>query len=253
MERKPVTRKRRAGFTLLEILLGMSIFAIGGVAVLSLFIANANRAERAANDSRAVNIAASVRSTLEAALRSPPMQLDGGERRLYPIAFPFATLDPAFSRLRSQAGVDYELNRPKLDSSKTYFFELPKDPFRGRDSTTQAFTVLPKDLLNQDGRAIEVLGGQAMNRVLFMKPSAIGLAGNERLGDDLDIDDADAYAFSFFITRSVERSPYTIRGTKPLLEGLYVVQLRVFKGYDLTPGANNAPIQEFTFTLGSQE
>lgn len=259
MDRSPVTTRRRKlirGFTLLEILLGMSIFAIGGVAVLSLFISNANRAQRAANDSRAVNIAASVRGSLEAALRSPPLQLDSGERRLYPLSFPFATLDAGLSNLRSEAELDYQGNLQQLERSQTYFFELPEEPFKGSESSALAFTVLPKDLLDQDGRAMPVIGGGNVNRVWYMKPSTMGLAGKQGgdgVGEEVDIDDSDAYSFSFFITRSVERSPYEIGGQNPLLDGLYVVQLRVFQGYDATPGVTNEPIQEFTFTLNSQE
>lgn len=247
MKRK---RSTKLGFTLLEILLGMAIFAIGGVAVLSLFIANANRAERAANETRAVNIAASVRGVLEAALRSPPVQLDGGERRLYPISFPFATLQGDLSPLRS-ANNDYPQRIDEVENSVTYFFELPDGQFRGTTSNADAFSVLPKQLRNIAGEQVSGLNGQQENRVWFVKPTTFSIAGEDELGGDIDLDDSDAYSFSLFITRSVERSHFETDGENRLLDGLYVVQLRVFKGYDFA-NQTNVPIQEFTFTLNAQ-
>lgn len=265
--------RRDKGFTLLEILLAIAIFALGGVAILSLFLAQATRAKHAADANRAIEIAATVRSTLEAALNSPPRVIGqaNAARFLYPVAFPFASLtnqSPRYGANKMGDG-DSPVPHREFDTAQvpTWFLELPKQPFQGDgDRVRRGETVMffPSDLKDINGNAMSSPsigadpGGLSRDdlRVFYWKPEITSLIAKEKLGSRLDTDDSDIYAFNFRVDRSVSRSdlPNPAGGAeKMLLPGLYVVRLRVFRGYDPEPGARNVPVQEFEFTIATTE
>ncbi len=256
------------GFTLLEILLSIAIFALGGVAILALFLSNTNRARQAADANRAVEIASTVRETIEAALASPPVVVGTGDnaRYLYPVAFPFASLTNLSTRSGPNQAIDgrspVDLSRFENDPVPTYFLELPKDPYRGeaQGSAVRGRTVmfLPADLRDRQGNPARVRDyggstGQIVSdlRVFYWKPDAMSIAGEAALGSGLDRDDADIYAFNFRIDRSVSRAdfPDPRGGGNMLLPGLYQLRLRVYRGYE--PGA--LPFEEFVFAIRALE
>ena len=236
-----MTRKANRGFTLVEVLLAMAIFAIGGVSILALFLANSTRAARAADRNRAVEIASSVRAALETAMIAPPVvQAGSGSQkdRLYQLALPQFTLDAPAVQATSSPTTE----------TPVYYFRLPTEPFVGGAKPPGQYTVLPRELLDITGKALKVANGEP--KAWYFRTTPLSRRTEKELGPTSDRDEREAYSFNFFIRRSVARSDIESSGrgaTRSLLEGLYVVQLRVYKGYD--EQGQNTPIEEFTFYL----
>jgi type II secretory pathway pseudopilin PulG len=259
-------RQSSRGFTLLEILLSIAIFALGGVAILALFLAFTDRARQAADANRAVEIASTVRETIEASLASPPIVVGTGEnvRYLYPIAFPFASLVNLSTRSgpnQAKDGVSpVDLTRFENDPVPTYYLELPKQPYRGEGAIQRGLTMmfLPGDLRDRTGAVARVLdlgaGASqtvANSMVFYWRPDSMSIAGERALGPGIDRDDADIYSFNFRIDRSVARADFNDPrgGGKMLLPGLYQVRLRVYRGYQ----ENELPFEEFVFAVRALE
>lgn len=263
-------RQIRGGFTLLEILLAIAIFALGGVAILALFIAQANKAKLAADANRAIDIAGTVRATIEAAVRANPRTIGTGEniRYLYPISFPFASLANESPRYgdNKQADGETTIDAQGWDSDPvlTYYIELPKEPFRGESQPVRGknVTFFPADLRNISGAVVSSprIGsapertGEEL-RVFYWKPDVLSVSGSRQIGDRLDNDDSDIYSFNFRIDRSVARTDLpdpADASVKQPVPGLYVVRLRIFRAYDITSNTN-VPIHEMQFTIAATE
>ena len=250
------TTHHSRGFSLIEILIAMVIFALGGIAILTLFISQYRNILEAAEMNRCMEIAESTRSALEASLQSTPTVIwtgpsKDGFRKLYPFALPFATLR-SFSPRDERAGVP---TIEELEESRTSFFELPQAPYTGDSSPPEAYTWLPRQFTDAKGVAIPIEDpGQARNAVWYMKPTVQTVSGKNVLGKDIDLDDRDVYSFMVVIRKSVARSDVDNIGSKGKipLDGLYVAQLRIFKGYD-PRSTINAPIRVFNFTLVAAE
>jgi prepilin-type N-terminal cleavage/methylation domain-containing protein len=264
------TKDARSGFTLLEILISIAIFAIGGVSILSLFLASANTARKAADANRAVDIATSVRSCIEAAVLAPPILVnrEGRRTRLFPVAFPFASLknlSPRFGPNRANRDGDSRVKIKELenDAIPSGYMELPYEPFGGESNMVEGkhFTFFPKDMVDIKGDPVRVDADETIEaakdsdvRVFYCRPHAFSLVSKDQLGPRLDSDENDVYAFNFFIRKSVARSALADPkgGGNKLLEGLYVAHVRVFKSYDPNI-TNNRPVQEFQFTIAAME
>ncbi|NUQ35799.1 MAG: hypothetical protein HUU29_12765 [Planctomycetaceae bacterium] len=235
-----------------------AIFAIGGVALLALFLLHINDAAKAATANRALEIASSVRASLEASLRSPMTVQSGGvERTVYPFAFPFASLENLSPR--ADVPLDFELadNFRKLSDIPTVFFELPKKEWKGDFGDRSALSILPLDLMTREGIYLDpnrLDRDRQKNKVWYYKPTALTVIGDEKLDTETaDLDDRDSYAFNILLRRSVMRAhrPPPGEGAKPVLPGLYVFHIRIFKGYD--PSVTNEPVYEFDMTLVAPE
>jgi len=267
-------RHIRSGFTLLEILLAIAIFALGGVAILALFIAQANRAKLAADANRSIEIAASVRAALEAAVQAPPLVIGKGEtaRYLYPLSIPFASLTNLSPRYgeNMEVGGDTRTDVEGMDKDPVpaYFLELPKKPYRGNSANDvvrgETVMVYPMDLKDIKGSPVKSprlgAGGDKTGndlRVFYWTPDILSAAGKNLIGERIDNDDSDIYSFNFRIDRSVARTDIpdvADPSVKSLVPGLYVVRLRVYRGYDPAPNTPEKFLtHEFQFTIAATE
>ena len=114
---------------------------------------------------------------------------------------------------------------------------------------------MPRQLGDVKGNQIAAEDpGQTHNAVWYMKPTVQTVSGRNVLGQSVDLDDRDAYAFMLVIRKSVARSDVDDMkgGSKMRLDELYVAQLRIFKGFD-PRSANNTPLRTFHFTVVAAE
>ena len=64
-------RNTRKGFTLTEILVALAIFALGGTAIMALFITNVRLSRQAMDYTRAAEITRNIRSLMTQSLSRP--------------------------------------------------------------------------------------------------------------------------------------------------------------------------------------
>ena len=85
-------QRTRRGFTLTEILVAMAIFALGGSAIVALFITNARLSRQAMDYTRASEIGRNVRSLVSHALSRPVPTDTLGNVPIYKFDYPGTSL-----------------------------------------------------------------------------------------------------------------------------------------------------------------
>jgi prepilin-type N-terminal cleavage/methylation domain-containing protein len=258
-------RTRRRGFTLTELLVALAIFALGGTAIMSLFLTNIRLSRQAMDYTRAAEITRNVRSLMTMSLTRPILLEEGGPGRdpvsMYQFYYPGTSLtaDPQ-QFLRDYERGDRSASRAREEFGgtsieNTVFFTLPTEMFSvgAMDDQTGAYiTRLPDQALDGRTGAQRTFEQGRSPRVFRFKPDSLRTAG---VIDGFDPDDRMFYQFDVNIRRSVARSsaadPQNPDFMLPL-EDLFVVHIRVFKGYEFDADpADNDPYFEWDFYLNA--
>jgi len=255
------TRKhlRRRGFTLTEILVAMAIFALGGSAIVALFITNARLSRQAMDYSRAAEISRNIRSLLSQSLSRP---IATNNDPVYKFDYPGASLTfrpMEYIRTVEQGSTGTKDNNVGgTPVENAVFFKLPKQMFnaqtKGEEALRQVMTMLPNDATDNGGFARNFANGRP--EVFRLLPDKLRTAGAV---DGLDPDDRMFYAFDFSIRRSVARAEVedpARPGIKAPLEDLFVVHVKVYKGFDFKEDNSgtevvNDPLYEWDFYLNA--
>lgn len=266
-------RTKKKGFTLTEILIALGIFAIGGTAIMALFITNVRLSAQAMDYTRAAEIQRNVRAMLTQAVSRADGVSD--EATIYEFTYPSSSLtfvpSKYISEVEQQGETFVEIPIEKhagTPSENTIYFRLPRKEFDVEhvdytdvpsEAMKRVMTSLPNEACDARGRQItwgaDASGGPEVFR---FKPAKLRQAG-ALFG--FDKDDRMFYSFDFSIRRSVARSGVAEDGNsakKELMSGLYVVHLRVYKGFSLPEengGApvDNSPIYETDFLITAAE
>ncbi|MBK9976160.1 MAG: type II secretion system protein [Planctomycetes bacterium] len=256
---KPVTRRFKRGFTLTEILVAMAIFALGGSAIVALFITNARLSRQAMDYTRAAEISRNVRSLITTSLSRPILI---GNEPVYKFDYPGSSLTfrpTEYTKLYEQGktGGEVPASLGGTPVENSLFFKLPKNMFdvriRGEENLRQVQTWLPNDATDANGGARSFPNGRP--EVFRLMPDRLRQAGAL---DGLDPDDRMFYSFDFTIRRSVMRSEVedpSIPGGKVPLNDLFVVHVKVYKGYEYREEAGeevvNDPLYEWDFYVSA--
>ncbi|MDC1142769.1 type II secretion system protein [Planctomycetota bacterium] len=263
-------RRTKKAFTLTEILIALGIFAIGGTAIMSLFITNIRLSQQAMDYTRAAEIQRNVRSLLTQAVTRPISVNESST--VYEFHYPETSLSFVPSEyLRDETGNSGSYAKPNMDViagtsvENTIYFKLPNEQF---DANLIDYDQLPtaglkRKLTSLPNEACNVNGGQVSfpelpdgPQVFRFMPSVVRQSG---LMDGFDKDDRMFYSFDFSIRRSNARaSVEQVKnpGVKAPLEALYVVHLRVYKGFSLPEDnegdvVQNTPIYETDFYISA--
>lgn len=254
---------KRRGFTLTEILIAMAIFALGGVSIVGLFIANMRMARNAMDASRASEIMRNVRALVTSSLSRPIAY--GDTRTVYRFDYPGTSLKFKPGKLVELEGegtrppMSPEARRAMFGSleDNVVFFELPQRPFDAtlwgsNQSRDEMSTLLPDEALTRTGdRKFTGTPPEVFRFVPdAMRSSAITYG--------YDSDDRIFYSFDFYIHKSVSRSSSSPDkgGQKAALDDLYVVHLRVYKGFEFADEyggekQTNRPFFEWDFLIAA--
>ncbi len=257
-------RTNKRGFTLTEILIAMAIFALGGVSIVGLFIANMRMARNAMDATRSAEIMRNVRALVTASLTRPISLND--RLTVYRFDYPGTSLKfkpkDLVDRETGNTGVGGgpNANRDLFGSleENMVFYQLPDKPFDAtlwgsEDARRQMTTTLPNDGL---GRTGERKFTGTPPEVFRLLPDNLRNAG---VLTGYDVDDRVFYSFDFSIRRGVSRSSAPIAGSsgpKLVLDDLYVIHLRVYKGFDFASdnenqAQNNKPYFEWDFLVSA--
>ncbi len=248
---------KRRGFTLTEILVALAIFALGGTAIMALFITNIRLSRQAMDYTRAAEITRNARSLMTQAV-SRPIVL-GDEDRIYQFSYPGTSLTLEPKKYREQheqsttstgGATEESMGGTAVDNS--VFFRLPKVMFNaaaaGSDNDLM-ITDIPSDGLQGNGAGRNWENGDPM--VFRFKPDMMRRSG---VIDGMDPDDRMAYQFDLQIRRSVLRSGVKdakgVGGMQPL-DDLFVVHIRIYKGFEFDPGVQNDPFFEWDFYVSA--
>ncbi len=245
-------RRARRGFTLTEILVALAIFALGGTAIMALFITNVRLSRDAMNYTRAAEITRNARSLMTQAVSRPIPY--GESENLYAFYYPGTSLEFRPDHYirdiesRETASVPNEAAIGGDALSNTLFFRLPTLAFiAGGDMTgDQMVTDLPGDARTSSG-APRTWAQGGNPRVFRFKPDRLRMAGAT---DGLDEDDRMSYQFDLQIRRSVLRSGVeeaTGRGGKQPMDDLFVVHIRVYRGFEFDGDVITDPFFEWDF------
>jgi prepilin-type N-terminal cleavage/methylation domain-containing protein len=242
-------RNRRKGFTLTEILVALAIFALGGTAIMALFITNIRLSRDAMDHTRAAEITRNVRSLMTMSLSRP---IPAGDTQLYQFSYPGTSLtfnprrhlDEEGRRRTGTASLEAVGGDPVAN---TIFFRLPTQTFNAQTFASagdQMITRLPSNALQPTGSP-RAWGADGDPRVFRFVPDSLRRAGAL---DGLDQDDRISYQFDMDIRRSVMRSSVQGRdGMNQPLEDLFVVHIRVYKGFEFEGDVQNDPFFEWDF------
>lgn len=252
----------RRGFTLTEILVALAIFALGGTAIMALFITNVRLSRQAMDYTRAAEITRNVRSLMTQSM-SRPINLSETDN-IYAFYYPETTINLRTDDYRDQ----WETERATATATKpgpgdfggspverTIFFRLPKQGFDAAAidyfATNDRLTVLPRDSVTASGSNAVFDTGEP--KVFSFLPDELRQAGAI---DGLDADDRMFYQFDVSIRKSVQRSSVDNAsgdGSKQPLDDLYVVHVRIYKGFDLTDDVLNDPFFEWDFYINAAQ
>jgi prepilin-type N-terminal cleavage/methylation domain-containing protein len=253
------TRTRtRKGFTLTEILVALAIFALGGTAIMALFITNVRLSRQAMDYTRAAEITRNVRSIMTQSL-SRPINLTPDDN-IYAFYYPGASLtfNPNDYLTRFEGGQTIsetadEANVAGPATDNIVFFRLPRQMFDAGAvnylETSDRMTIIPRDALTSSGTIRNFEGGGPW--VFRLTPDALRRA---HAVDGIDADDRMFYQFDISIRRSVLRAGVesTERpGTMQPLEDLYVVHVRIYKGFEFSGDVINDPFFEWDFYVNA--
>ncbi|MBX3474267.1 MAG: type II secretion system protein [Planctomycetes bacterium] len=254
---KHMPKQRRRGFTLTEILVAMAIFALGGSAIVALFITNARLSRQAMDYTRASEISRNIRSLMTQSLSRPIVT---NNEPVYKFDYPGSSLTfrpSQYIKDREQSkyrGEDTVIGGTPVEN--TVFFKLPKQQFdvrvKGEESQRQMITSLPNDATDSGGFVRSFPNGRP--EAFRLLPDRLRQSGAL---DGLDPDDRMFYAFDISIRRSVARSEVddpARPGAKAPLEDLFVVHVKVYKGFDFKEDNQgtevvNDPLYEWDFYI----
>lgn len=249
----------RRGFTLTEILVSLAIFALGGTAIMALFITNVRLARQAMDYTRAAELTRNIRSLMTQSL-SRPIPVNDTEI-IYAFVYPESSLtfDPneyldyyEGGRLAKTASKEHDAGKDNIGGSpalNTVFFRLPKNPYDANiegDAQRNVVTVIPRDALSTSGD----------KRNFDIEPKVFRLLPDQlrRVGavDGLDPDDRMFYQFDISVRRTVQRSGAARPdGTKLGLDDLYVVHVKIYKGFEFKGDVLNDPYFEWDFNINA--
>jgi hypothetical protein len=204
---------------------------------------------------RAAEITRNVRSLITQSVSRPIVRAQGDA--LYQFYYPGTTLSLTpqqyMDRYEGGEGTGTALNKDTggLPHQNSVFFRLPTEPFNATASNwadnERMVTRLPSGGFHDGGRAKVDPG----TRVFMFMPSMLRRAGAL---DGLDADDRHSYQFDLQIRRSVLRAGVEdARGTgrKQPLDDLFVVHIRIYKGYDFDSPDAVAPFFEWAFNVSA--
>lgn len=253
-------RRTRRGFTLTEILVAMAIFALGGSAIVALFITNARLSRQAMDYSRAAEISRNIRSLLTQSLSRP---ISTNNEPVYKFDYPGASLTfrpneylKTIEQQKTKATDQREIGGTPVENA--VFFKLPKQIFsvgaKGDEAMRQILTSLPNDATDSSGFPRNFPNGRP--EAFRLLPDRLRQAGAV---DGLDPDDRMFYAFDFSIRRSVARAEVedpARPNSKAALEDLFVVHVKVYKGFDFKEDNQgtevvNDPLYEWDFYINA--
>jgi prepilin-type N-terminal cleavage/methylation domain-containing protein len=255
--------KRRRGFTLTELLVALAIFALGGTAIMSLFLTNIRLSRQAMDYTRAAEITRNVRSLLTSSMSRPiilreaiPGQPDSETISMYQFYYPGTSLTANPQEFQdlfegaSDTGVFNPADYGGTPVENAVLFTLPTEPFRAsaaEDLDDTYWTRLPTHALDRNGARREFTQGNPL--VFRFLPDSLRQAG---LIQNVDQDDRMFYQFDVNFRRSVARSSEddpAVPGRKLPLRDLYVAQVRVYKGFVFDPNVINDPYFEWDFYI----
>jgi prepilin-type N-terminal cleavage/methylation domain-containing protein len=247
-------RRSRKGFTLTEILVALAIFALGGTAIMALFITNIRLSRQAMDYTRAAEITRNVRSLMTQAVSRPILIREGDS--IYQFYYPDTSLtfrpDQFVDSEGGTTGTGDVLDRNAFGGAaeNSVFFRLPTEPFNAAANSganDRMVTELPTDGLNETGSPKPFAQGNP--RVFRFKPDMLRRAG--AIDGALDEDDRIAYQFDLQVRRSVLRSGVddttSGAGGKQALEDLYVVHIKIYRGFEFEGDVRNDPFFEWDF------
>lgn len=249
----------RKGFTLTEILVALAIFALGGTAIMALFITNVRLSRQAMDYTRAAEITRNIRSLMTQSV-SRPVNLNQNDN-IYAFYYPGSSLtyNPDDYRDRFETGETMteppnEVNVGGPPTDNTVFFRLPKQQFNSAainyQDTSGQLTIIPRDSVTSSGTQRSWEGTEP--QVFRLMPDSLRRAGAL---DGMDPDDRMFYQFDISIRRSVQRASVdstTTTGQKQALDDLYVVHVRIYKGFEFGDVIND-PYFEWDFYVNAAQ
>lgn len=245
----------KRGFTLTEILVALAIFALGGTAIMALFITNIRLSRQAMDYTRAAEITRNARSLMTQAVSRPIVV--GEDDRIYQFSYPGTTLtlDPTqyreqYEQTTTTSGIPEDLGGNAVSNS--IFFRLPVEPFNANNlgsASERMLVKLPSHGLSGNGASRNWEAGDPL--VFRFKPDSLRQAG---VLDGMDPDDRMAYQFDLQIRRSVLRAGLPRQdgtgGMQPL-DDLFVVHIRIYKGFEFNADVQNDPYFEWDFYVSA--